>query len=172
MENLQAQRIADEQARIQTLSLEESHQLLQICLTRDPSLMFDLLHMLTSGNAPPPGPPAPGQPTWCVCRNCHEMPTDVERKCCGQQHDSCISMLPHMEVYILQEGVLRLARRIWNDVRAVEDLPDPGESNKKFCYAAYRQYVVWQYGALGAGHRVVISSCCVWKIRNCYPDPH
>uniref|UniRef100_A0A672NKW5 P2X purinoreceptor 7 intracellular domain-containing protein n=1 Tax=Sinocyclocheilus grahami TaxID=75366 RepID=A0A672NKW5_SINGR len=85
------------------------------------------------------------QPNWCVCQRCREMPSDIERKCFGQLPDFCISILPHMDLYILEEGVLRLARRIWNDIRA--------------------------YGALGHGHRVVIPSCCVWKIRDCFPDP-
>ena len=148
-----------------------SHNLLQLCLTRDPSLMFDLLTM-SSADPPPSGPQVRDKPTWCICHNCREMPTDVERKCCGQQTHSCIAMLPHIEAYILQEGHLRLAIRIWNDVRALDDLPDPGESNKQFRYAAYRQFVVWQYGALGAGNRVVLPSCCVWKIRDRFPDPH
>lgn len=60
---------------------------------------------------------------------------------------------------------------VWNDIHAVADLPDPGQSYRQFRYVAYRQFVVWQYGALGQGHRVVIPSCCVWKIRNHYPDP-
>ena len=76
-----------------------------------------------------------------------------------------------MDLFILEEGVLRLARRIWNDVRAEEDAAEPGEANKQFRYAAYRQYVVWQHGALGEGRRVVIPSCCVWRIRDKYPDP-
>ena len=157
------------QARIETLTLEQSLQLLRLSLRRDPSQMFDLLDQ-TFGT-PPPGPPVPGQPTWCVCSNCQEMPTDLERKCCGQHPDSCISMLPHMDLFILPEGVLRLARRIWNDIRAEADAPEAGESNRPFRYAAYRQYVVWQYGALGHGRRVVIPSCCVWRIRQCFPDP-
>ncbi|CAL8298669.1 unnamed protein product [Boreogadus saida] len=44
-----------------------------------------------------------------------------------------------MDLFILEEGVLRLARRIWNDVRAEEDAAEPGEANKQFRYAAYRQ---------------------------------
>ncbi|CAL8377117.1 unnamed protein product [Boreogadus saida] len=55
VENLQALRIADEQARIQSLDLQMSHNLLQLCLTRDPSLMFDLLTM-SSADPPPSGP--------------------------------------------------------------------------------------------------------------------
>uniref|UniRef100_A0A672N5V5 P2X purinoreceptor 7 intracellular domain-containing protein n=1 Tax=Sinocyclocheilus grahami TaxID=75366 RepID=A0A672N5V5_SINGR len=143
--------------------------ILEICLAWDPSQMFDIMH-LTASDAPPAGPSLSGQPSWCVCANCREMPSDLERKCCGQQQQQhCISRLPHMGAYILQEGVLRLARRIWTDIRAV---PDAVESNRQFRYAAYRQFVVWQYGALGQGHRVVIPSCCVWTIRDRFPDPH
>ena len=75
-----------------------------------------------------------------------------------------------MEAFILQGGVLRLARRIWNDLRAVADLPDAGEDNHQFRHASYRQFVAWQYKVLGAGHRVVIPSCCVWAICERFPD--
>lgn len=113
-----------------------------------------------------------GQPSWCVCQRCREMPTNIERKCCSQFPDTCVSSLPHMELYILDEGVLRLSRRIWNDISAIQDLPDPGEGNKHFRYAACRQNVVLHYVALGNERRLVIPSCCVWKIWECYPDPH
>ena len=106
-------------------------------------MMFDL-DRLISGTPPNDSPtlPTPEQPTWCVCTHCKDMPTDAERKCCGQTPENCTSLLPHMDLFILQEGVLRLARRIWNDVRAEEDAAEPGEANKQFRYAAYRQYVV------------------------------
>ena len=65
-----------------------------------------------------------------------------------------------------------MARRIWNDIRAREDPPNPGEDNKQFRHTAYRQFVVWQYGTLGRDNRIVIPSCCVWKITDKYPDPH
>uniref|UniRef100_A0A8C6UJH8 P2X purinoreceptor 7 intracellular domain-containing protein n=1 Tax=Neogobius melanostomus TaxID=47308 RepID=A0A8C6UJH8_9GOBI len=114
---------------------------------------------------------APHQPDWCVCSRCREMPTDIEKKCCGQDPRDCISQLPQMELYILDEGGLRLTRRIWNDVLACEDQQEPGEDNRQSRYAAYRQYVVWQFGALGRGNRIVIPSCVVWRIRNKHPDP-
>lgn len=156
-------------ARIESLSLQQCQDLLGRCLLRDPSLIFDIM-----ATAPPSDPPGqgPNKPEWCVCMKCREMPTDVERKCCGQPPQHCISLLPHADIYILNEGVLRLARRIWNDIRAREDPPNPGEDNKQFRHVAYRQFVVWQYGALGRGNRIVIPSCCVWKIRDKYPDPH
>ena len=143
-------------------------------MEREPSLIFDLLAAYIphpTSDPQQPGPSDPQQPAWCICTKCKEMHTDIERKCCGQLLDSCVSMLPHMDAYIMQGGVLRLARRIWNDVRAVGDRPASGEDNKQFRFAAYRQFVVWQYGALARGHRVVIPSCCVWRIRDKYPDP-
>ncbi|CAL8378880.1 unnamed protein product [Boreogadus saida] len=90
-----------------------------------------------------PGPSDPQQPAWCICTKCKEMPTDIERKRRGQLLDSCVSMLPHMNAHIMQGGVLRLARRIWNDIRAVADRPDPGEDNKQFRLVSIGQRI-WE----------------------------
>ena len=114
----------------------------------------------------------PGQPEWCVCGRCRQMIRDIEKVCCRQTLENCISVLPHMDAFILQPGVLRMARRIWNDSRALDDAQTPGESHRQFRFSAYRQYIIWQYGQLGQGHRVVIPSCCVWRIRETYPDPN
>lgn len=121
---------------------------------------------------PAPEPPPPQTPDWCVCRNCRNMPTLLENKCCDQPPQYCISRLPHMDLYILNAGNLRLARRVWNDLRAEVDAIEEGETNRQFRHAAYRNFVVWQYGILGPGNRVVIPSCCVTKVREVYPDPN
>lgn len=135
-------------------------------LDRLPGLLFDVLALQDN----PQTPPVAGRMHWCVCSNCRDMPTDTERLCCGQPPDHCISKLPHMDFYILDEGVLRLARAAWNDIFAVDDVQEPGEEQRSYRHAAYRNFVLWQHGRLGEGNRVVIASCVVWRIRDKYPD--
>lgn len=129
--------------------MPQAQHVLELCLARDPSLTFDVINQLRPA---PTAPPVSGQPTWCICQRCREMPSVEEKKCCNQQPPGCISTLPHMDNYILLDGVLCLARRIWNKLCAVADLPDPGEDNRQFRHDAYRQYVAWHYGILGPSH--------------------
>ena len=72
-----------------------------------------------------------------------------------------------MDILILEPLVLRLQRNYRNDIFA---LGEPDDENKANRHAAYRQFVLWQYGYLGQGNRRVIYSCCIWRIRDRYPD--
>lgn len=142
------------QERIQNLGLEQCWQLLQLCLLKDASLIFDILLVPESNPAAAPPPPVAGQPTWCVCQGCREMPTDLERKCCGQPPEYYIANLPYMDLYIIDEGVLRLSRRIWNYVSSTQDLPDPGEILKSIqmcCPPAVCGVAVWCTGPRATG---------------------
>ncbi|KAI8490561.1 hypothetical protein Bbelb_318290 [Branchiostoma belcheri] len=104
------------------------------------------------------------------CSNCREMPTDLERiSCCDMDARWCVSRLPEIDLYILQRGVLQLNRDTRNDLLALQEDQEPGADHREFRHAAYRQFVVWQHGRLGEGNRV-IPSCCVWRIRDEFPD--
>ncbi|CAL9705809.1 unnamed protein product [Knipowitschia caucasica] len=169
VQELITQRRNFERALIQNLSPEQCRDVLTKAVDGDPGVLFDII----TNNAPPErNTSTENPPPWCRCAHCREMPTDVEKKCCLHPPELCISTVAHVETYIIQRGVLRLARRLWNEFRAMVDGSDPGEDNRQFRHAAYRQYVAWQHGRLGAGRRVVIPSCMVWRIRDTFPDPN
>nr|XP_022312317.1 P2X purinoceptor 7-like [Crassostrea virginica] len=96
------------------------------------------------------------------------MPSDRENVCCGQNPVNCHSRLRDLDNIVLDEGVLEVARRMREDmlVQAHDE-----NYNRASRHTAYRQYVIWIHGHLGAGNRRVVPSCVVLRIRNKYPDP-
>uniref|UniRef100_A0A8D0DBT7 P2X purinoreceptor 7 intracellular domain-containing protein n=1 Tax=Sander lucioperca TaxID=283035 RepID=A0A8D0DBT7_SANLU len=146
------------------MDADDAHRLVTRVMDREHGLIFDVLQPAAQGAEAP----LQGVTKWCSCSRCREMGTDIENKCCGMMEATCISRLPHMS---LDEHVLRLARRLRNDIYALHDTQLPGDDNREYRYAAYKNFVLWQYGALGVGNRVVIPSRCVSRIQDKYPDP-
>jgi hypothetical protein len=65
--------------------------------------------------------------------------------------------------------VLHLQHLYRNDVFALHAQEDD-DVNKAYRHAAYRQYILWQFGRLTQSDRRVIPSCIVWRIRGTFPD--
>nr|XP_055049510.1 uncharacterized protein LOC129435006 [Misgurnus anguillicaudatus]XP_055049511.1 uncharacterized protein LOC129435006 [Misgurnus anguillicaudatus]XP_055049512.1 uncharacterized protein LOC129435006 [Misgurnus anguillicaudatus]XP_055049513.1 uncharacterized protein LOC129435006 [Misgurnus anguillicaudatus] len=168
LQDLQERRISEMKDTLHSLDTSQKDLILERVINRSPGVMFDVLSFLEVPLRPDPDPAGLH---WCVCGNCREMNTDQERKCCRQHPQQCISKMAYMDFYILDEGVLRLARAAWNDIFALADNAEPGIEQRQFRHAAYRQFVLWQHGRLGVGNRVVIPSCCVCRIRDTFPDP-
>ena len=111
------------------------------------------------------GPPNPSPPNWCKCGRCREMPTARENVCCGLVN--CTSTQQYFRSTVLDPDVLQLNIRYRADVLNLR----PDYSSAGYRKAAYRQYVLGQYGYLGRGNRRVAPSCAVCCIRHCYPSP-
>jgi hypothetical protein len=116
----------------------------------------------------PSQPPEEGNPEWCFCGNCEQMPTQDENKCCAKRIMPCVTANPLFDQLVLDANVLDLQMRYREDILVLEH----PRNNVNFQHAPYRQFVLWQHGRLGKGNRVVIPSCFVLAIRARYPSPN
>lgn len=156
----------DESLRHEVENMDEG-QLRRLCLSvvaKHPGIVFDILRPSSQAGGYHPHPGS-SVPDWCVCQKCREMPTALERKCCGKE--KCISLLPNFQILVLEEEVLAIARLMRRDILVIDDESDLNKANR---HQAYRQFILWQHGRLGTGDRRVIPSCSVWAIRDKYPD--
>ncbi|XP_052085223.1 P2X purinoceptor 7-like [Mytilus californianus] len=158
----------DGEVRISQMSADGLRDLVLSMFDKDPSIMLNIVDRNSQTEIQGYHPrPESNAPSWCVCTKCREMPTEEEKKCCRQTPQNCTSTLPDFDLVVLDPLVLVIARRYRQDVLAAGEDDDYNKSNR---HAAYRQYILWVHGHLGAGNRRVIPSCCVWKIRDKYPD--
>ena len=104
-------------------------------------------------------------PEWCICQNCVEMPTAAERKCCKKAPSKCLA-LDHHWYFLLNPFNIALHNGFRSDILAEQE---EANKNKSLRHGLYRMFIMWVHKKL-SGDRRVIPSCCVWKIRNEFPD--
>lgn len=127
----------------------------------------DIIATIQHGYEQPTSSRSQPPPPFFVCGNCREMPTDKERVCCKEKRH-CRSKSKAFHNICLESDNLSTAIRSLADTYVFT----PTYDNRSMRHASYRQYVMWQHGHLGKGHRRVIPSCCVWAIRKHYPAPY
>lgn len=120
------------------------------------------------GNPSSDDEPDSTEAEWCKCGQCRAMPTAEERLCCRRTPGLCVTVQDEFRRVSLDRVVLVVAMAYRNELFDLE--AEPG--NHELRHTAYRQYVLWKYGHLGRGNRVVIPSCAVWKIRRVFPSPN
>jgi hypothetical protein len=87
------------QDEIRAMTREELEDLLLNTVQINPGLMFFVMRpgVVPEGGFHPPG----GQPTppWCSCQKCRDMPTAVERVCCGKR--ICVTQTPVSYIHLI-----------------------------------------------------------------------
>lgn len=86
------------------------------------------------------------------------------KKCCGIQ--PCLSQSQLIRDICLSRHVLRAAHNRENYF-LIDDAPHDTTSYR---HAAYKQFISWAHGWLGAAVRSALPSCVCWKIRRTFPS--
>lgn len=127
-----------------------------------------------------------GNSLWCKCKECMEMENDEESVCCYEFENirnpsisgdfGCVTINPSFGKLILDREVLNVTRYLlgsktktkWKNKLLHAEKP----LNKTWRYVAYKQFVSWinAWMPIGFRKRVVIPSCVIKKIRQCFPE--
>ncbi|XP_061185203.1 uncharacterized protein LOC133193261 [Saccostrea echinata] len=103
--------------------------------------------------------------SWCCCGKCTVFPDPRMNICCGHPH--CITTRPEFRNLCLRHDVIEIANILnWSFRTNL----DPSFRASTFRNQAYRNFVLWQHGRLGAGRRVVVPSCVCRQIRLRFPE--
>jgi len=172
LQELQDRKDAEIKYRVESLGEDAVKRLLLKAASKRPGMMHDLLSTMENGNTGKPNvPEQKSPPYWCTCGHCKDMYRDIEKLCCGCAPQDCLSKKAYMQFYILDAGVLSLARATWNDLLAQEEGQEPGAYSRETRIMALRQFLVWHDYSVRDMKGVVIPSCVVWRIRDTFPDP-
>lgn len=153
------------QILLDSMTFVEVRGFVEMIIGNDASLLT-VLDTYSQGTAPPSPARMNGVP-WCICGHCvdDDRMKDIERKCCRQKR--CITRTDRCQWMVIDSDNVGTAARSHSDVTARR----PNLDNRNLRHTAYRQYLMWQFGNLGKGNRVVIPSCVVWLIRTKWPAP-
>ncbi|XP_070184267.1 uncharacterized protein [Littorina saxatilis] len=101
-----------------------------------------------------------GQPPWCTCMHCREMPEECEKICCRQKE--CLSTTKLFKAHVLDTA------EAWEPTEdELLHYGDLMEAKRKY---AYTRFIHWKFELVQPGVKIPIYSCCVWAVRTTFPD--
>ena len=154
------------QEHVAKMSPEEKDSLLEQVIQAEPQLILDFLCQVPPADSHTAG--SSKAPSWCTCGYCREMSRDIDKVCCKLQPENCLSNTAEFAILCLDRMVLAVAARFNNNTFALNKPLNNNEAR----YASYRQFIYWRHGKLGQGKLKVLPSCCLWKVRDHFPDPN
>ena len=114
--------------------------------------------------------------TWSLCGVCKPVENDEACVCCHEQVDggeriickeNCIVNMDGFPQLCLQPLVLE---NVLIGLHHSKGDPKKEPLNVNLRFAAYKQFIWWRYGYLGAGNRKIVPACATWKIRERFPE--
>lgn len=103
---------------------------------------------------------------WCLCGNCRIYDDPRMNICCRQR--PCITSKPEFRNLCLRHDVLEVANILnWS----YQFNQEPSFCMSKFRNQAYRNFILWQHGRLGAGRRTPVPACVCHTVRMRFPQP-
>lgn len=101
----------------------------------------------------------------CSCGKCIVFTDPRMNICCGQR--PCITSKTEFKNLCLRHDVLEVANILnWS----YQFNQEPSFRNSTFRNQAYRNFILWQHGRLGARRRVPVPSCVCKTVRDRFPE--
>ncbi|XP_053544874.1 uncharacterized protein LOC128635794 [Bombina bombina] len=116
---------------------------------------------------------------WCICGNCHLMPTVIESICCREKEEilyhipegkSCICDAPNHDQEI-DQGFLNRVAEIVGSLGPMRAQAKEVITQRSYRKLSYRAFSTWINGAMGPKNRKPIPSCVVNCIRQRFSAP-
>lgn len=91
------------QTKIDQMTTDQVRECLKKAAAYQPGMLLDIVQFVAGQQAEPnpaPEPGSSGEPQWCSCHNCREMPTEEEKVCCGHTPELCVSRTPASKTFL------------------------------------------------------------------------
>lgn len=140
---------------------DQMRELLSRAVHVEPQLMRCLIEGLIRDNG------SSSEIAWCSCGRCISFDDPRMNICCRQS--PCITTKAEFRNLCLRHDVLEVAN-ILNWSHQFNQAPSFAPST--FRNQAYRNFVLWQHGPMGAGRRVPVPACVCRAVRERFPQPN
>ncbi|XP_062574696.1 uncharacterized protein LOC134236500 [Saccostrea cucullata] len=151
-------------AAVDNMSADEMRTRLKRAITACPELMQPFIIGQQHGSGQVSGSSNSSVP-WCSCGGCQIYEDPRMNICCRQS--SCVTSKPDFRNLCLRHDVLEIANILnWS----FQTNQDPSFCMSKFRNQAYRNFILWQHGRLGAGRRIPVPACVTHTVRLRFPQ--
>ena len=154
------------QTAVDTMGEAELRQRMKAAIRAEPDFIRPFVQGQLQGSDGDGGSD-PNVAAWCSCARCQVFTDPRMNVCCRQS--PCITLKPEFRNLCLRHDVLEVANILNWSYRYNQE---PNFSYSTFRNQAYRNFILWQHGVLGAGRRTPVPACVCRTVRQRFPEPN